>query len=203
MSDNAVDLNSYTPSQAFVEHTFLVPFDVINAAIYHAVTIGMSQYGSLPHPENTPGATRYNLRFPTGDVIFLYVLKRGDKSTTVQIHPVVRRGDPPFPRPETAQYIGTLMADCLSEAITAIRYEHPDFGLQPVEGITPPMPRYDVEGWPNVFLWHSIYASAMPDGELAKLQKVSLQTVYNARNTHGANRRIAGSKSERKVSKKK
>jgi len=208
MSDDLIPLSEYLPSEQFIEQTFPAAFAVINAALYHAVTIGMAVHGVMPHPESTPGATRYNLRFPTGDAVFLYVLQRSENITTIRMHPIVQRGERPAFHPQTFQYIGALLANCVTEATDAIRYEHPDFTLRPVEGLTPPMPLYSDEGWPNVFRWQALYARSMPDKELAALQQVQVQTLSNKRSEHGATRRRPmntgeGGKSERNVSKKK
>lgn len=208
MSGKLVPLDAGLPTKNSIEWTFNAPFTTINAAMYHSITIGMAQKGRQVLRDDTPGAARYNLALSTGALLWLYVLQRGENITSVELHTIVRPGMLIDISPETQHEIAMLICDCWLEATRAMRYVHPDFTVQLIEGITPPMPKYRVDGWGAVFLWHAVYASGMHDTELADAQSVALQTISNARTKHKAHRRQlqsagSGGKSKAILSKKK
>jgi hypothetical protein len=186
------------PSRWFFEQSFNAPFPTINSALYYALTIGMAQLGTLPSHDDSTGVTRYVLRFPAGDIMYIFVLQRADSITTIRMHPAAPPGAEPTVHPETRMQLGELLAECVLEARDAMRYTHPDVGVRPVEGISEPMPLYSVKGWEAVFTWWATWATAMSPEELAERQNVSVQTIYNKSSKLGLQRTRRGKKSQRK-----
>lgn len=197
--NNFILFSDYTPLFDRVEQNFSAPFATVNAAIYHMITLSAGGQSAALTRDDTPGATRYCVRYPNGDMAFIYVLQRNELLTTISVHPFVQRNGPRNWRPETLEYLSILLGHCCEEVTRAMRYTDPDFTLRPHE-LAPPMPSWN-DNPKGTLYWRAIYARDMSDEDLAKRLGIQLQTLYNAKNRHGFTRSALG-KQSRKVSKK-
>lgn len=197
--NNFILFSDYAPLFDRVEQNFSAPFATVNAAMYHMITLSAGRQIAALTRDDTPGATRYSVRYPNGDLALIYVLQRNEALTTISIHPLVQRNGPGGWQPETLGYLGVLIGHCCEEVTRAMRYTHPDFTLRPHE-LAPPMPSWN-DNPKGALIWRGVYARDMSDEEFAGRLGVQLQTLYNAKSKYGFARTARG-KSQRKVSKK-
>jgi hypothetical protein len=168
------------------EKTFRAPFPVVNAAVYE--WLSYISGGHPRHPENTPGATSYIIRFKVNDTIKYfraYVLQRGTELTTFRIQGYLPSDPHQWWEPiaddrATAERFGYFFMGCTFAILKAMRYERPTLTYEQLTDVVPPMPTLD-EGWNNVFLWHGMYAKQMSDKDLAARLGVSYGTLRNER----------------------
>lgn len=196
--NNFISFQDYTPLFDRVEQSFSAPFATVNAAIYHMITLSAGGQSAALTRDDTPGATRYSVRYPNGDLALIYVLQRNETLTTISIHPLVKRSGPRIWQVETLGYLGVLVARCCEEITRAMRYTHPDFTLRPHE-LAPPMPSWNDDP-KGALIWKGVYARDMSDEEFAKRLGIQPQTLWNAKSKYGFTRTARG-KSKAKVSK--
>lgn len=100
-------------SKNFPIGAFKASFNVVNAAVYTALRAGLMDM--VQGVENTPGATRYDIRLPTGELIFIFVLQRINEVVEV-------KGYLMEPQDEDLSIVCFLALDILQEVNIALRY---------------------------------------------------------------------------------
>jgi hypothetical protein len=161
------------------EHVFPAAFPVVNAAVYHVLSVWTLQdkRASLPR-EETAGAVRYMISFPSLSFA-LYVLQRSDQVTVVKLHPFVPRQNLSVIEQSDVQKYANVLGWCGEEIVRAIRISHPDFSLG-VTPLTPPMPSWQDDPDQAIF-WKDIYARNMSDQEFARRLGIAVSTLANYR----------------------
>jgi hypothetical protein len=180
---------------------FNAPLDIVNAAAFEIINVCAARQLADQAIETTMGAVRYSIRWPNGDAAWIYVQKRAEALTSITIHPCVPRNGPQqWHHIETARWAAELMSRVGHEILQVMRITNPEFTLQPVAGLTPPMPSWNDD--PLVALmWKTRYAQNMSDQEFADELGISTQTLWNAKSKYGLTRTPRG-KTQPKVGKK-
>jgi hypothetical protein len=172
MSD---ELQNSIPIWPGKEYTFPAPFETVNAAVFHIISIWAEQHNIPVIREDTPGATRYVLT-AEGQRVAIFILQRAPGLTTFSINQYT-------PLNASRELFLPVLTLCGEEIVRAISHVYPEYGRHPI-ALTPPCPSWNDDPLGAV-VWKEINARDIRDDEFADRLGISVKTLWNFRSQIG------------------